>query len=136
MIETLGEAQFKLKEAEINLNELRQQLDAAQASESMIHDLIDRNFDLSEEVSDLRQRIEVSESLEEVYTEMDENHEAVQDLMHKSILCYETQLAARDQQIIELSRSHARFDTLSSQLQKTIAHLVQYVLDIFPNVIN
>ncbi|OAA67273.1 dynactin [Niveomyces insectorum RCEF 264] len=66
--------QAQLAQAELVVDDLRQQLDAAQAADDMIMDLTERNMSQAEQVEELKAVIEDLENLKEINDELEINH--------------------------------------------------------------
>ncbi|EPE03789.1 cap-gly domain-containing protein [Ophiostoma piceae UAMH 11346] len=67
-------AKAKLSQAEAVVEDLRQQLDAAQAADDMIMDLTERNMSQAEQVDELKAVIEDLENLRDINDELEINH--------------------------------------------------------------
>ncbi|KAL1626396.1 pre-rRNA processing protein [Neofusicoccum ribis] len=72
--EQYDETKTKLLEAEADIEDLRQQLDAALGAEEMIEELTDKNLALNEYIEQLKVTIEELETLKELNDELEVNH--------------------------------------------------------------
>jgi len=64
----------RLLESEADIDDLRQQLDAALGAEDMIEELTERNMTLTEQIEQLRVTVEDLESIQELNDELEQNH--------------------------------------------------------------
>lgn len=126
--EQYEKAKEKLAQSEAAVEDLRQQLDAAQAADDMIMDLTERNMSQAEQVEELKAVIEDLENLKEINDELEINHvqnerEMQEDIDFKSAVIQEqARRAAQQEETLEdmeyaLSRFRGMVTGLQSDLE-------------------
>ncbi|KAH9948209.1 dynactin [Amylocystis lapponica] len=109
---TLG----KLANAEVQIEDLKEQLDDALGAEEMLVQLTERNLMLGEKIEEMRITIEDLEALKELNDELEENHVETEKAMQED-------LNARDAQI----REHVhKIETLEETCQDLEGTIVQF----------
>ncbi|TFY63700.1 hypothetical protein EVJ58_g3096, partial [Rhodofomes roseus] len=118
------EALFKLANAEVQVEELKMQLDDALGAEEMLVQLTERNLMLGEKIEEMRITIEDLEALKELNDELEENHVETEKSMQEEIEAKETQIreqaakiASLEEACQDLEGTIVRFRELVMQLQ-------------------
>ncbi|KAK6002396.1 hypothetical protein QM012_002034 [Aureobasidium pullulans] len=118
------ETREKLLATEADLDDIRQQLDAAMGAEDMIEELTDRNMAMQEKIDDLELVIEDLESLKELNDELEINHVEAEKQMQEeidfkdNIISEQSRRSAQQQQAIEdCEYTISRFRELVTNLQ-------------------
>lgn len=114
----------KLKISEGGIDELRQQLEIALGAEEIIEELTERNFQMSEQIGELKATVGDLESLKELSDELEINHVETEKQMQEEMDYKDTLMAeqarkrAQQNEIIEEHEyTLARFRDLVSSLQ-------------------
>lgn len=114
----------KMLATEADMDDLRQQLDAALGAEDMIEELTERNMTLQEDVEELRDTVEDLENLKELNDELEVNHvEAEKQMLEEidfknSLINDSVRRSAQQQQTIEdCEYTISRFRDLVTNLQ-------------------
>ncbi|KAI8869454.1 hypothetical protein GQ42DRAFT_111903, partial [Ramicandelaber brevisporus] len=112
------------------VEDLKQRLDDAMASEDLLEDLGQRNMELTEQVEQMRATVEDLEELRELNEELEETHvetqrELMAELDHKDtqIRASQQRLDAAAEQLADYERTVSQFRTLVSNLQADIEQL-------------
>jgi dynactin 1 len=118
------ETREKLLVTEADLDDIRQQLDAALGAEDMIEELTDRNMAMQEKIDDLELAIEDLESLKELNDELEINHVEAEKQMQEEIdfkanlIGEQSRRSAQQSQAIEdCEYTISRFRELVTSLQ-------------------
>ncbi|KAF2090125.1 dynactin, partial [Saccharata proteae CBS 121410] len=107
--EQYEETKARLLEAEAGIEDLRQQLDANNASEEMVEELAEKNMSLSEQVQQLRLAYQELEMLQEVSDELEINHIENEKQLQEEIDLKDSVLAE------QIRRVNQQEETLSDQ---------------------
>lgn len=117
----------RLLEAEVDMEELRQQLEAALGAEELIEKLTERNFALTTENEELRTAVTELESLKDLSDELEfhhvENENQLQELVDykDSTIAEQTRLAAQQEETIaDQQYTISRFRELVSRMQSDL----------------
>ncbi|KAF9488647.1 dynactin [Pleurotus eryngii] len=116
---TLGQ----LTNAEILIDELKAQLDAAAAADELLLQLTDRNDILDEKIHEMQITIEDLESLKELNDELEENHIETEKALQED-------LDAKDAEIREYLRKIEGLEEACLDLEGTIAQFRELVLQL------
>ncbi|KAH0270746.1 hypothetical protein KCU91_g7872, partial [Aureobasidium melanogenum] len=118
------ETREKLLATEADLDDIRQQLDAAMGAEDMIEELTERNMAMQERIDDLELVIEDLENLKELNDELEINHVEAEKQMQEeidfkdNIIGEQSRRSAQQQQAIEdCEYTISRFRELVTNLQ-------------------
>ncbi|KAH0130429.1 hypothetical protein KCU66_g3622, partial [Aureobasidium melanogenum] len=118
------ETREKLLATEADLDDIRQQLDAAMGAEDMIEELTERNMAMQEKIDDLELVIEDLENLKELNDELEINHVEAEKQMQEeidfkdNIIGEQSRRSAQQQQAIEdCEYTISRFRELVTNLQ-------------------
>ncbi|KAG9842424.1 hypothetical protein KCU98_g5537, partial [Aureobasidium melanogenum] len=118
------ETREKLLATEADLDDVRQQLDAAMGAEDMIEELTERNMAMQEKIDDLELVIEDLENLKELNDELEINHVEAEKQMQEeidfkdNIIGEQSRRSAQQQQAIEdCEYTISRFRELVTNLQ-------------------
>ncbi|OSX67214.1 hypothetical protein POSPLADRAFT_1130701 [Postia placenta MAD-698-R-SB12] len=117
------EALYKLTNAEIQVEELKAQLDDALGAEEMLVQLTERNLMLGEKIEEMRITIEDLEALKELNDELEENHMETEKTMQED-------LDARDAQIREQASKINALEEACQDLESTIMQFRELVLQL------
>ncbi|KAJ7774997.1 dynactin [Mycena metata] len=115
--------QIKLANAEIQIEDLKMQLDDALGAEEMLVQLTERNLMLGEKIEEMRITIEDLESLRELNDELEENHVETEKAMMDD-------LEAKDMQIREHVRKAESLEEACVDLEGTIGQFRDLVLQL------
>ncbi|CAK7222769.1 hypothetical protein SBRCBS47491_004974 [Sporothrix bragantina] len=117
----------KLNQAETVVEDLRQQLDAAQAADDMIMDLTERNMSQAEQVEELKAVIEDLENLKEINDELEINHvqnerEMQEEIDFKAAVIQEQARRAgqQEEKLEEMEYGLTRFREVVTSLQSDL----------------
>ncbi|THW69203.1 hypothetical protein D6D25_01051 [Aureobasidium pullulans] len=118
------ETREKLLATEADLDDIRQQLDAAMGAEDMIEELTERNMTMQEKIDDLELVIEDLENLKELNDELEINHVEAEKQMQEeidfkdTIIGEQSRRSTQQQQAIEdCEYTISRFRELVTNLQ-------------------
>lgn len=124
------EMKEKLLATEADLDDLRQQLEAALGAEDMIEELTERNLSLQEQIEELTATVEDLESLRELNDELEINHVESEKQMQEeidfkdSLIGENTRRSAQQQQTIEdCEYTISRFRDLVTNLQTDLEEM-------------
>ncbi|KAF9814170.1 hypothetical protein IEO21_05239 [Rhodonia placenta] len=117
------ETLYKLTNAEIQVEELKAQLDDALGAEEMLVQLTERNLMLGEKIEEMRITIEDLEALKELNDELEENHMETEKTMQED-------LDARDAQIREQASKINALEEACQDLESTIMQFRELVLQL------
>ncbi|CAK7265598.1 hypothetical protein SEPCBS119000_001595 [Sporothrix epigloea] len=117
----------KLGQAETVVEDLRQQLDAAQAADDMIMELTERNMSQAERVEELKAVIEDLENLKEINDELEINHvqnerEMQEEIDFKAAVIQEQARRAgqQEEKLEEMEYGLTRFREVVTSLQSDL----------------
>lgn len=124
------EAKEKLLATEADLEDLRQQLDAAMGAEDMIEELTERNMTMQEQMDELRATIEDLENLKELNDELEVNHVEAEKQMQEEIDYldsvvneYQRRSGQQQQTIEDCEYTISRFRDLVTNLQADLEEM-------------
>ncbi|KAF7347275.1 CAP-Gly domain-containing protein [Mycena venus] len=115
--------QIKLANAEIQIEDLKMQLDDALGAEEMLVQLTERNLMLGEKIEEMRITIEDLEALRELNDELEENHVETEKALMED-------LEAKDVQIREHVRKAESLEEACTDLEGTIGQFRELVLQL------
>ncbi|KAK5012326.1 hypothetical protein LTR60_004439, partial [Cryomyces antarcticus] len=118
--EQLEDSKVKLLHSESDIEDLRQQLDAALGAEEMIEELTERNLALQEQMDELRNYIEDLESLRELGDELEINHAETEKQM-------QAEIDDKDSAIAEHVRRSARQEATLGDYEYTLTRFRELV---------
>ncbi|TFL06330.1 dynein associated protein-domain-containing protein [Pterulicium gracile] len=104
---------IKLNNADVQIEDLKLQLDVALGAEDMIVDLTEQNLELKDKIEEMRIMVEDLEALKELSDELEENHVETE----KALL---EDLESKDAQMREQVRKTERLEEVSRDLEATI----------------
>ncbi|OCH92962.1 dynactin [Obba rivulosa] len=113
----------KLTNAEIQIEELKMQIDDALGAEDLLVQLTERNLMLSEKIEEMRITIEDLEALKELSDELEENHVEAEKALQDD-------LDAKDVQLREQVRKLEAFEEACRDLENTILQFRELVLSL------
>ncbi|KAJ7650592.1 dynactin [Roridomyces roridus] len=115
--------QIRLANAEIQVEDLKMQLDDALGAEEMLVQLTERNLMLGEKIEEMRITIEDLEALRELNDELEENHVETEKALMED-------LEAKDVQIREHVRKAESLEEACVDLEGTIGQFRELVLQL------
>ncbi|KAJ7439861.1 dynactin [Mycena latifolia] len=115
--------QIKLANAEIQIEDLKMQLDDALGAEEMLVQLTERNLMLGEKIEEMRITIEDLEALRELNDELEENHVETEKALTED-------LEAKDAQIREHVRKAEALEEACVDLEGTIGQFRDLVMQL------
>ncbi|KAJ7065928.1 dynein associated protein-domain-containing protein [Mycena belliarum] len=115
--------QIKLANAEIQIEDLKMQLDDALGAEEMLVQLTERNLMLGEKIEEMRITIEDLESLRELNDELEENHVETEKALTED-------LEVKDMQIREHVRKAEALEEACTDLEGTIGQFRDLVVQL------
>jgi dynactin 1 len=120
----------RLLECEADIEDLRQQLDAALGAEEMIEELSDQNMSLKEQIDDLKITIDDLQSLKELNDELEINHveneKQLQEVIDfkDSLISEQTRRATQQEETLtDQEYTISRFRELVTNLQSDLEDL-------------
>ncbi|KAI0701257.1 dynactin [Cerioporus squamosus] len=116
-------ALIKLQNAEVQIEDLKAQLDDALGAEDLLVQLTERNLMLGEKIEEMRITIEDLEALKELNDELEENHVETEKALQEEI-------DAKDIQIHEQSRKIQSLEETCQDLEGTIVQFRELVLSL------
>ncbi|RPD64767.1 dynactin [Lentinus tigrinus ALCF2SS1-6] len=116
-------ALIKLQNAEVQIEDLKAQLDDALGAEDLLVQLTERNLMLGEKIEEMRITIEDLEALQELNDELEENHVETEKALQEEI-------DAKDIQIHEQSRKIQSLEEACQDLEGTIVQFRELVLSL------
>ncbi|EGN93727.1 hypothetical protein SERLA73DRAFT_172019 [Serpula lacrymans var. lacrymans S7.3] len=117
------ETLIKLSNAEIQIDDLKLQLDDALGAEEMLVQLTERNLMLGEKIEEMRITIEDLEALKELNDELEENHIETEKSMQDEI-------DAKDSEAREHIQKIANLEEACLDLENTIGQFRELVLQL------
>lgn len=121
---------IKLSNAEVQIEDLKLQLDDALGAEEMLVQLTERNLMLGEKIEEMRINIEDLEALKELNDELEENHMETEKTLQEDINAKDTEIQeqARKVQVLEdacqdFEGTIVQFRELVMQLQTDLDNL-------------
>ncbi|KAI8980556.1 dynactin [Trametes punicea] len=114
---------IKLQNAEVQIEDLKAQLDDALGAEDLLVQLTERNLMLGEKIEEMRITIEDLEALKELNDELEENHVETEKAMQEEI-------DAKDAQIREQARKIESLEETCQDLEGTIVQFRELVLQL------
>lgn len=120
----------KLLECEADIEDLRQQLDAALGAEEIIEELTERNLALSEQIEELKGTVEDLQDLKELNDELEYNHieneKQLQEVVDfkDSLLAEQSRRSAQQEEaLIDQEYTISRFRELVTNMQADLEEL-------------
>ncbi|KAL1950983.1 hypothetical protein VTO73DRAFT_132 [Trametes versicolor] len=114
---------IKLQNADVQIEDLKLQLDDALGAEDLLVQLTERNLMLGEKIEEMRITIEDLESLKELNDELEENHVETEKAMQEEI-------DAKDAQMREQARKIEGLEEACQDLEGTIVQFRELVLQL------
>ncbi|KAI0658356.1 dynactin [Cubamyces menziesii] len=114
---------IKLQNAEVQIEDLKAQLDDALGAEDLLVQLTERNLMLGEKIEEMRITIEDLEALKELNDELEENHVETEKAMQEEI-------DAKDAQIRDQARKIEGLEEACQDLEGTIVQFRELVLQL------
>ncbi|KAH8094699.1 dynactin, partial [Cristinia sonorae] len=114
---------IKLTNAEVQIDDLKAQLDDALGAEEMLVQLTERNLMLGEKIEEMRITIEDLEALKELNDELEENHLETEKMMQDD-------LNNKDAEIFEQSQKIKSLEDSCQDLDGTIVQFRELVLSL------
>ncbi|KAG5654154.1 hypothetical protein H0H81_006866 [Sphagnurus paluster] len=114
---------IKLANAEVQIEDLKLQLDDALGAEEMLVQLTERNLMLGEKIEEMRITIEDLEALKELNDELEENHMETEKQLNEDI-------NQRDMQIREQIQKIEDMDEVCKDLENTIGQFRELVFQL------
>ncbi|KAF2839724.1 hypothetical protein M501DRAFT_730540 [Patellaria atrata CBS 101060] len=128
--EQYDDTKAKLLETEADIEDLRQQLDAALGAEEMIEELTDKNLSLNERIEELRAEVDDLSSLKELNDELELNHveheKQLQEFIDQKdsvIAEFARRTAQNDEALVDQEYTISRFRELVTNLQADLEDL-------------
>ncbi|KAI0684674.1 dynactin [Cytidiella melzeri] len=122
-------ALIKLSNAEVQIEDLKLQLDDALGAEEMLVQLTERNLELGEKIEEMRITIEDLESLKELSDEMEENHLDTEKALQEDLDAKDVEIREQAQKIQSLEDACVDLDGTIGQFRDLVMQL-QSELDI------
>ncbi|KAH8119806.1 dynactin [Phellopilus nigrolimitatus] len=119
----------KLSNAEIQIDELKAQLDDALGAEEMLEQLTERNLVLGEKIAEMTITIEDLEALKELNDELEENHVETEKQLQEEIEQKDSQSREQAHKISDLEDACQDFEGTINQFRELVLQL-QAELDI------
>ncbi|KZT27488.1 hypothetical protein NEOLEDRAFT_1060271 [Neolentinus lepideus HHB14362 ss-1] len=122
------ETLIKLSNAEVQIEDLKMQLDDALGAEDLLVQLTERNLMLSEKIEEMRITIEDLEALKELNDELEENHMETEKTLQEEIDVKDSELRERRRKIESLEDACVDMENTISQFRELVMNL-QHDLD-------
>ncbi|KAG6865099.1 hypothetical protein C0991_005060 [Blastosporella zonata] len=119
---------IKLTNAEIQIEDLKLQLDDALGAEEMLVQLTERNLMLGEKIEEMRITIEDLEALKELSDELEENHVETEKQLHEDLNQKDSQIHQHVQRIEALEDVCQDFENTITKFRDLVLQL-QHELD-------
>ncbi|EJD45781.1 hypothetical protein AURDEDRAFT_87692 [Auricularia subglabra TFB-10046 SS5] len=113
----------KLENADVQIEELKLQLDDALGAEEMLVELTERNLQLGEKIEEMRIIIEDLEALKELSDELEENHIESEKAMQEEIEMKDTQAREQARKIDQLEEALQDYEQTISQFRDLVVQL-------------
>lgn len=110
--------QRKLRDSEVHVNELKEQLDDSLASADLVEHLTDSNLSLNEQVEAMRTTIEELEALKELSDELEESHNDTERQMQELLDYKDLQLLASLKRISGLIEATTDYESTILQFRE------------------
>ncbi|KAF8971830.1 dynactin [Flammula alnicola] len=117
------ETLIKLANAEIQIEDLKLQLDDALTAEDMLVRLTERNLMLGEKIEEMRITIEDLEALKELSDELEENHMETEKQLHEDLEGKDTQLREHLRKIGDLEETCLDYENTIQQFRELVIQL-------------
>ncbi|KAF9022611.1 dynactin [Hymenopellis radicata] len=114
---------IKLANAEIQIEDLKLQLDDALGAEEMLVQLTERNLMLGEKIEEMRITIEDLEALKELSDELEENHVETEKNLHEDLDAKDMQIQEHVRKIETLEEACLDLEGTISQFRDLVVHL-------------
>lgn len=114
---------IKLANAEIQIEDLKAQLDDALGAEEMLVQLTERNLMLGEKIEEMRITIEDLEALQELNDELEENHIDTERSLQEDLLAKESQAREDQRKIALLEEACVDLEGTISQFRELVGNL-------------
>ncbi|KIY73325.1 dynactin [Cylindrobasidium torrendii FP15055 ss-10] len=116
-------ATIKLSNAEIQIEDLKLQLDDALGAEDMVVQLTERNLVLGEKIEEMRITIEDLEALKELNDELEENHIETEKALHEDLDAKDIQIHQYTRKIETLEDACVDFEGTITQFRDLVVQL-------------
>ncbi|TCD64746.1 hypothetical protein EIP91_003668 [Steccherinum ochraceum] len=114
---------IKLTNAEVQIDDLKAQLDDALGAEEMLVQLTERNLMLGEKIEEMRITIEDLEALKELNDELEENHLETEKMMQDDLNSKDTEIFEQTQKIRTLEDACQDFEGTIVQFRELVLSL-------------
>ncbi|KAF8079158.1 dynactin [Lyophyllum atratum] len=121
---------IKLSNAEIQIEDLKLQLDDALGAEEMLVQLTERNLMLGEKIEEMRITIEDLEALKELSDELEENHAETEKQLHEDLNQKDVQIREQALKIEALGDACQDLENTISQFRELVMQLQQELDDL------
>lgn len=119
------ETLIKLANAEVQIEDLKMQLDDALGAEDLLVQLTERNLMLSEKIEEMRITIEDLEALKELNDELEENHMETEKTLQEEIDAKDAELREQRRKIESLEDVCVDMENTISQFRELVMNLQQ-----------
>uniref|UniRef100_A0A8C5H8N1 Dynactin subunit 1 n=2 Tax=Gouania willdenowi TaxID=441366 RepID=A0A8C5H8N1_GOUWI len=123
--------QAEVKQGEVTIDELKEQVDAALGSEEMVETLTERNLDLEEKVRELRETVTDLEAINEMNDELQENARETEmelreqmDLSVAKVREAEKRVEAAQETVADYQQTISKYRELTASLQEANRELI------------
>ncbi|KAI5478786.1 dynactin [Pseudohyphozyma bogoriensis] len=113
----------ELDRAEVQIEDLKIQLDDALGAEDMLEQLTERNLTLSEKNEELEAAVEDLEALQELSNELEENHVETEKQMQEEIDLKDLQLREQSHRVETLEENVADYEGTITQFRELVLSL-------------
>ncbi|PFH49823.1 hypothetical protein AMATHDRAFT_4583 [Amanita thiersii Skay4041] len=117
------ETLVKLSNAEVQVEDLKLQLDDALGAEELLVQLTERNLELGEKIEEMRITIEDLEALKELNDELEENHIETEKQLHEDLEQREAQIRDHVQKITGLEDHIQDLEGTIGQFRELVVQL-------------
>ncbi|KAL4247405.1 dynactin subunit family protein [Abortiporus biennis] len=114
---------IKLTNAEIQIEDLKAQLDDALGAEEMLVQLTERNLMLGEKIEEMRITIEDLEALKELNDELEENHVETEKALQEDINSRDTEIYEQNRKIQSLEESCQDYENTIVRFRELVVQL-------------
>ena len=119
-------AMIKLANAEVQIQDLKLQLDDALGAEEMLVQLTERNLELGEKIEEMRITIEDLEALKELNDELEENHIETEKALNEDLERKETEIRDHVRKIEILEEACVDLEGTIEQFRDLVLRLQKY----------
>jgi dynactin 1 len=108
------------------IEDLKQQLDTALASEDLIEELTERNLSLTEKVEEMTTQVEDLESLRELNEEIEENHIATEREIREELEFKESLIRDQTKRIQTAEETNLDYESTIMRFRELVLSLQRY----------